>query len=114
MSSKSRRTTAKPKAQPAETEALFQAAVIELAQRCGWLAYHIPDSRRATSPGFPDLVLVRGSRLLFIELKTARGRVRPEQMVWLSALCAAGVRAFVARPKDWGVLEQELMQEQAA
>jgi len=103
-----------PRAQSTETEAQFQAAVIELAQRCGWLAYHIPDSRRATSPGFPDLVLVRGSRLLFVELKTARGRVRPEQMVWLSALCAAGVRAFVCRPKDWGVLEQELTENQAA
>ena len=40
------------------TEKKFQAAVLQIANMYGWLAYHTHDSRRS-APGFPDLVLVR-------------------------------------------------------
>lgn len=67
-------------------EADFQAQILELAKYCGWsLQYHTFDSRRS-APGFPDVVLVRGARLLFIEVKTAKGRVTPEQQAWWLAL----------------------------
>lgn len=98
---------------PKTTEAQYQAAVIELAQRCGWLVYHDFDSRR-NAPGFPDLCLVRGGRLLFIELKTMRGRIRPEQMLWINKLRECGVTAFVARlPEDWPRVEHELIRQAA-
>ncbi len=53
----------------------------------GWRLYHTRDSRRSPA-GFPDLVLVsRGrGRLLFVELKSDTGRVRPEQAEWLDVL----------------------------
>ena len=60
-------------------EGKFQAAIIELATVCGWLAYHTHDSRRST-PGFPDLVLVRGGVLLFRELKTDTGKTSKAQL----------------------------------
>lgn len=66
-------------------EAPFQQQVTNLASFYGWLAYHTYDSRRS-APGFPDLVLVRGAELLFIELKTDSGRVRAEQRDWIAAL----------------------------
>lgn len=63
----------------------FQAQVVQLAQLHGWLAYHTFDSRRSAA-GFPDLVLVRGSELIFAELKTDHGTVRAEQHRWLTNL----------------------------
>ena len=48
------------------------AAVIDLARLRRWLCYHTHDSRHSAA-GFPDLLLVRGRRLMAAELKTARG-----------------------------------------
>lgn len=74
----------------AVAEAAFQAQVIEIATLYGWLSFHDYDSRRST-PGFPDLVLVRAPEIIFAELKSQRGRVRPEQGKWLAHLTAVGV-----------------------
>ena len=56
------------------TEREFMEAVRHLARMTGWRCYHTHDSRRS-EPGFPDLVLVRGGKALFVELKTAHGRL---------------------------------------
>ncbi len=68
-----------------QTEAQLERAVVDLAKFNGWLVYHTRNSR-GSEPGFPDLVLVRGARLVFAELKTGKGRVSPAQKVWLDAL----------------------------
>lgn len=83
------------------TEAVLQTRVLAHARVLGWLAYHTHDSRRS-APGFPDLVLVHPAqgRVLYRELKTQRGRLRPEQRQWLDALTAAGGDAAVWRPID--------------
>ena len=81
-------------------ERAFQEAVLQLARLHGWLAYHTHDSRRSQA-GFPDLVLVRGQRVVFAELKSAKGRVRPAQRVWLDRLEAAGAETYLWRPSDW-------------
>jgi hypothetical protein len=85
--------------------------VIQLAHINGWLVTHFrtalaPDGHWLTAisgdKGFPDLVLVRGRRLIFAELKTERGRVMPEQQRWLDALRHANleVGVYVWRPSD--------------
>lgn len=88
------------------TEAQLQEAVVALARLQGWLAYHTHDSRHSAA-GFPDLVLVRGDRVLYRELKDARRRVTPEQQEWLDALDAAGQDVDVWRPEHWtsGLIE---------
>lgn len=90
------------------SEKQFQDHVVALAHRLGWLVYHTHDSRRS-APGFPDLVLVRGTTL-FRELKAANGVVSKDQRVWLTALETAGEDAGVWKPKDLmsGRVEQEL------
>lgn len=82
------------------TEAQFQSTVEFIAQNHGWLCYHTRDSRRS-NPGFPDLVLVKAGRsVIFAELKTNTGKLRPEQRAWLSALNDAGASTFIWRPDD--------------
>jgi len=84
--------------QQLDQEATFQAQVIDLAKRYRWLAYHTRDSRRS-EPGFPDVVLVK-DRVIFAELKSAKGTMSPAQIVWRDALRAAGAEFYEWRPSD--------------
>lgn len=77
----------------------FQSALLDIARVLGYRAYHTHDSRRS-EPGFPDIVLVRGSRLIFAELKTDTGRTTTEQDGWLSALQGTSAEVYVWRPKQ--------------
>lgn len=89
------------------TEAQHQAAVVELAEFCGWRVYHTYDSRRS-HPGWPDLVLVRPPELIIAELKTDKGRVTRAQQDWLDDLAACEVETVVWRPRDFGAIHQRL------
>ncbi len=90
------------------TEAQHQAAILELAQLTGWRWYHVPDSRRCPA-GWPDLVLCRGDKLIFAELKTDKGRLRAAQEEWLDALAQVRVVTVrVWRPRDWPEIERAL------
>lgn len=82
------------------TERQLQDAVIEAAKTFGWLTYHTHDSRRS-NPGFPDLVLARNGEVLFVELKSEKGRLRPEQAAWHDALDDGWQEVHVWRPADW-------------
>lgn len=84
---------------PGMTEAALQRAVLDTAALYGWDHMHHADSRRAHA-GWPDLVLCRPPRCLFVELKTDRGRVRPDQRRWLQQLAACGLEVGLWRPAD--------------
>jgi len=81
--------------------------VIDLAHLTGWLCYHTHDSRRSC-PGFPDVILVRGTQLLAAELKSERGRVTPAQQGWIDALSRAGIEVHVWRPADFNAIVARL------
>jgi hypothetical protein len=85
----------------------WQAQVVSLARRLGWMTYHTYDSRRS-EPGWPDLVLVR-ERMVIAELKTQTGRVSEAQRKWLNALQQAGVETYLWRPSDMGQVAATLM-----
>lgn len=85
--------------EPGVNERRWQAQVEEVAARYGWLTYHTHDSRRS-DPGFPDLVAVKGGRLVFAELKAPGRYPTEEQREWLRALDAAGQEVTVWWPKD--------------
>jgi len=87
-----------------ELERDFQQRVVEVARLKGWLVYSVPDSRRATLAGYPDLTLVRkrDKRLIFAELKREKGRVSSAQQDVLNALeTIVGVSVYVWRPSHW-------------
>ncbi len=109
-------------AQPRQPEREFQVQVITLARLCGWLAYHARPGRTINGwrtpvqgdPGFPDCIFVHARRrlVLYRELKSDRGRLNAEQIVWLAALAAAGQDAAVWRPAQWAEIERVLKGEQ--
>ena len=91
------------------TERAWQAQVTDLAKVLGWPhAYFRParTERGWRTPvsgpkgaGFPDLVLVRGDRLVFAELKAQDGRLTPDQRHVLGVLGKAA-ECHVWRPAD--------------
>ena len=105
---------------PRETEAQLQERVVDLARACGWLVHHARPGRTAEGwrtpiqghAGFPDLVLVGRGRLLFIELKSERGKVRAEQTAWLNAL-SVHAEVNVWTPSMWPQIEQVLKSARA-
>jgi hypothetical protein len=91
-------------------EKQWQAQVVALAKSLGWIAYHTHDSRRSAA-GFPDLVLAHPERgIIFVELKTANGKLSEAQTDWLMMLAVAvesgDTLVTVWRPAD---LEAEVI-----
>jgi hypothetical protein len=99
----------------ATTEDQLLGAIRDYARLLGWLCYHVYDSRKS-EPGFPDLVLVRGGRLIFAELKKEGGKVTPEQRAWLTELgdvarySMGNVAVEIWYPSEWltGEIEAKL------
>lgn len=104
----------------------FQKQVIDLAKTFGWKVAHFRTAQsqkghwltpvQADGKGFPDLVMVKGRRLIFAELKSQRGQLSAEQGDWLSKLALLewgtidepGIHVRVWRPDDWTDIVNEL------
>ena len=90
------------------SEEQWQQTVIEYATLRGWATYHTRDSRRSNA-GYPDLTMVRRTRLVFAELKSETGKPPgAAQVRWLRALEEAGAECYVWRPRDWLTVEKIL------
>lgn len=90
------------------TEKDFQGEVLRAARLLGWRCYHTLDSR-GSAAGFPDVVAVRGSRLVMAELKRQKGTVSDAQQAWLDDLAkVATLETFLWRPTDWPQVEEVL------
>lgn len=79
------------------TEKALQNAIVEAAHRLGWWTHHHYDARRST-PGFPDLVLIRDGQIIFAELKREDGKVSAHQARVLELLEGCGLEVHVWRP----------------
>lgn len=102
---------------PPMTEAAFSRQVLQLAKIRGWLRVHYRPARTkdgwrtalSGDRGAPDIILVRRGRVLFVELKSARGRLEPDQKRWRAALeqCPQ-CEYYCWRPWDWNTIEARL------
>ena len=95
---------------PQMSEDDLLSCVIDLAQRLNWRVINFRPAQTAKGwrtavqgdgKGYPDLTLLRGSRGMAVELKSARGQVSREQAAWLGAFLAAGWETHIWRPADW-------------
>jgi len=94
------------------TERQFQRMVVDGLKQRGYLVWVVPDMRK-TLAGLPDVIAVHPTRaprrVLFWELKTQTGRVRPGQKIALAAMDGIpGVDARVLRPADWPAVVEEI------
>jgi len=99
----------------AMSEDELQDNVMQTAALYGWVVVHHRPARTADGgrtaiqgqKGFPDLVLARDGRVLFRELKSAKGKPTADQLIWLEAL---GDLGGVWRPQQWldGTIQSEL------
>ena len=99
------------------SEAVLLAAVMDGLRKCGWLAIHHWTSRYSEK-GYPDVAGVRlkadgTAEMIFVETKTEKGKVTPEQQAWLEALAKVPgvVYAGVLRPSSWmsGELDEVML-----
>jgi len=108
------------------SEAQLMKLVIDAAQKLGWIVAHINDRMyslaiaagrpdvMAGAKGLPDLIMARSGRVIFAELKSAKGRVRADQQMWLDELQArvpdVTHEVYTWRPADWfdGTIEAVL------
>jgi hypothetical protein len=99
-------------------EAAFQEAVVGLARHMNWRVAHfrkVRVSRKSGSTywetpvaadgrGFPDLLMLRGGRIVAAELKVGTNRETEEQAAWLAAFAAAGCESYLWRPERWAAI----------
>lgn len=104
---------------PNLSERAFQREVLRYAKQRGWKAFHASRAQYkggqwltpygGDGKGFPDLLLLRGTRLVIAELKAQAGTLRKEQRDWLHAFqqlpCA---EVYLWRPSDWHTILQIL------
>jgi hypothetical protein len=99
----------------ATSEAAWQKQVENGAETLGWHIFHDAATNRARKcrqcgaftpgprnvKGFPDLLMLKGPRLVVAELKDEYGEVSEEQQRWLDWFRAIpGVEVYVWRPRD--------------
>ena len=105
----------KAKWKDTELEKDFQQRVVEVLTYNGWRVFSIPDSRRASIKGYPDLTCwhPKHDRLVFIELKREKGRISPEQVIVLEELKRI-TETYLFRPSDWdkiiGIAKGEVLE----
>lgn len=95
-----------------QTERQFSDAIVEYARLCGWLIHRDPVWRAtAAEPGYPDLTMTNGRRIVFAELK-GKGKATAAQQAWLRTLEAVAlkvpddlVRVYLWTPENWGDIE---------
>lgn len=104
------------------SENQFREQVVAAARNRGWLVYfhdtnrptyEVVDDRRRKNrsmgtPGFPDLTMTKGQRLVFAELKVKRNKLTDSQWAWRDAIETTGSEYYIWRPSDWDELIEVL------
>lgn len=107
---------------PKISERRFQGQVVRLAEMLGWRVWHdnatnapracvvcrAPQAVVRNAAGLPDLILIRRPRVVWVELKSQRGKLTDDQWRYLEELKASRQEAYCWRPSDWRTIERIL------
>jgi hypothetical protein len=103
---------------PTLSEAEFLRQVIDLAHLYRWRVAHFRSGLtrkghwatavQGDGVGFPDLLLIRGRRVVAAELKVGKNKPTAEQLAWLEAFQDAGIQNYLWYPSDWAEIERVL------
>lgn len=115
--SRSRRSHAATAIASLVTERQFMAQVTDLAEMLGWSWAHFRPAQTSKGwrtpvsgplgAGFPDLLLVRGDRIVAAELKSQDGRLSTAQREVLDIIGRA-VPTYCWRPTDFDAVAEVL------
>ena len=88
-------------------ESDIQRGIVQALSYAGWIVMHIPNQstrgRQRWSglvPGAPDLVAVKHGRVVFLEVKTEKGKVSEKQSEVHDLLRLHGMEVRVVRGAD--------------
>ena len=90
----------------AMTEDELLTAVTEWLTLRDWVWTHSRRSDKALTmghQGVPDIIAARRGRVVFLELKTEKGRLTEEQWAWMNVLTVRGIglsQAEIVRPSN--------------
>jgi hypothetical protein len=103
------------------SESVWQQIVVAEAKRWGWDVANFAKVKvnsgkrtywetpaRIDGKGWPDLVLVRGGVIVFVECKTNKGSQSKEQKAWQKRLWDAGQDYLIWRPRAWKTIQKFL------
>lgn len=93
-----------------QSERELHEQILAMCRSKGWPVVHSRMDVPSTSGvGTPDFVIALPiGRTVWVEAKTAKGKLRPEQAAWLAALRAKGHRAGVVRSIEEFVMMTEV------
>lgn len=99
------------------SEREWQDQVIDLMHVFGWRVAHFRPAKtergwrtpvQADGQGFPDLIAARGNRLLAVELKAEKGKLSPQQAVWVESFAQTPAEVYVWRPSEFETVHRIL------
>ena len=86
-----------------ETEKSLQVAIMTALGLRGWRCIKMPPSIYTSGKGIPDLLCMRDGITAWIEVKTEKGRLSPQQQRFGQMVDDAGGLYIVARSVDFAV-----------
>ena len=91
------------------TEKIFQSQIRELSKILHVDKYYHPFLSKWSEKGYPDITIVKVPKLIFLELKTEKGKVTEAQQEWHDLLnqCTS-IEAHIVRPADFNEIVEYL------
>lgn len=89
------------------TEAEFAGWLEDLCGVYKWAYYHTWRSDHSVG-GWPDYCLCKPPRILFVEVKSEKGKITSAQQAWITMLQECGLEVYVWRPSQRNDIEEIL------
>lgn len=92
------------------TEKELERAIAEMARFLGFMVFHARPAQTSKGwrtpvaydgKGYPDLTLVGNGRVVFLEVKSDKGKLSPDQEGWKRHIIQAGAEYFLLTPQSW-------------